>query len=101
MRSVKNTQPQGVEQMEGPQEFTVTLPNSQQGTVTVDEHGGVLLDNTQFTEVHSLTSLVNKTRRNALPEWARQVPGLVSRIEAVFTEERKKGMRPVHRLSEW
>lgn len=95
----KNTQPQEVTQIESQQEFMVTLANSKQGTATVDQHGGITLNNGSFTEGHSFTSLVNKARRNTLPEWVKQIPGLISKIEAVFDQERSKGIDPFTQYS--
>ena len=94
---MKRNKQQEVVQME--QQYTVTLSNSRQGTATVDQHGGVLLNNGSFNEAHSFQSLVNKARRNALPEWTRQIPNLSQKIEAVFEKEQKAGIDPYTRYS--
>jgi hypothetical protein len=94
----KNTQPQEVAQMEQ-REFTVSLTNGKTGTANVDQHGGVLLNNGSFTESHSFQSLLNKARRNALPEWVSQLPNLAARIERVFAEEQKQGIDPFTQYS--
>lgn len=45
-------------------------------------------------ESHSLVELTEQARDQRLPRWAKQVPLLVSKIEAIFQREREQGRGP-------
>lgn len=78
----------------GESEYSITLPDGHEARATVNEHGGVVFNNGNWTENHSFLSLVNKGRRGALPAWVKHIPALAHRIEALFEKERAEGVNP-------
>ena len=72
-------------------DYAVSLPNGQMVTATIDANGTVLLDNTSFTERHSLESLVNRARKTNCPHGRARFPISPEESNPCLRKSRRRG----------
>jgi len=82
------------------EKYPVKLNDGGEAVVSIGGREGLMITlvTTTAKNSHSFVDLLQRARRNTLPGWARQVPVLVQRIEAVFAKERAEGRDPYYHV---